>query len=141
MVASLRFDKDRRLSLLAGMLLDELLCERGLRERDMAYVENDRGKPSGRPLAAASATSSTGLPIAGLPGSKRAMSPCAVTISSASRNGYDRTRTPSALTNAAAQGCAAMLDVANDAGNDGEFVPDTRDYNYRFRDRKQALAL
>lgn len=45
-VTSFRFDKDRRLSLLAGALLDELLCERGLRERDRAYVEGERGKPA-----------------------------------------------------------------------------------------------
>ena len=45
-VASLRLEEDRRLSLLAGMLLDELLGERGLRERDMSYVEGENGKPS-----------------------------------------------------------------------------------------------
>lgn len=41
-----RFEKDRRLSLLAGLLLDDLLQEHGLRERDMAYVENEHGKPA-----------------------------------------------------------------------------------------------
>ena len=45
-VESLRFDADRRLSLLAGALLDELLCEHGLRERDRAYVEGECGKPA-----------------------------------------------------------------------------------------------
>ena len=45
-VASMRLEGDRRLSLLAGVLLDELLRERGLRERDMAYVESENGKPS-----------------------------------------------------------------------------------------------
>ena len=45
-VASFRFEKDRRLSLLAGALLDELLCERGLREHNMAYVEGENGKPA-----------------------------------------------------------------------------------------------
>lgn len=43
-----RFEKDRRLSLLAGLLLDDLLAEHGLRERDMAYVEGKYGKPSFR---------------------------------------------------------------------------------------------
>ncbi len=42
---SYRFAKDRRLSLLAGLLLDELLRERGLAERDMRYGENEHGKP------------------------------------------------------------------------------------------------
>ncbi len=45
-VLSYRFASDRRLSLLAGMLLDDLLCERGLRERDMSYVVGVHGKPS-----------------------------------------------------------------------------------------------
>lgn len=45
-VRAYRFERDRRLSLLAGLLLDELLRERGLRERDMAYAEGDQGKPS-----------------------------------------------------------------------------------------------
>lgn len=40
-----RFAKDRRLSLLAGLLLDELLADYGLREQDMAFGEGDRGKP------------------------------------------------------------------------------------------------
>ena len=44
-VAAFRFERDRRLSLMAGLLLDELLCERGLREREMAYFENEAGKP------------------------------------------------------------------------------------------------
>lgn len=43
-----RFDKDRRLSLLAGLLLDALLRERGLREHDMAYVIGEHGKPAFR---------------------------------------------------------------------------------------------
>lgn len=41
-----KFAKDRRLCLLAGMLLDELLGAHGLRESDMAYVEGAHGKPS-----------------------------------------------------------------------------------------------
>ena len=40
-----RFERDRRLSLLAGLLLDELLREHGLRECDMAYDESELGKP------------------------------------------------------------------------------------------------
>ena len=40
-----RFEKDQRTSLLAGLLLDELLSDRGLRERDMAYEEGEFGKP------------------------------------------------------------------------------------------------
>ena len=42
---SYRFAKDRRTSLLAGLLLDELLGDYGLRERDMTYVEGELGKP------------------------------------------------------------------------------------------------
>lgn len=45
-VGAFRFAKDRRLSLLAGLLLDELLHEHGLRERDMAYLEGPQGKQS-----------------------------------------------------------------------------------------------
>ena len=41
-----RFERDRQLSLLAGLLLDELLRERGLRERDMVYDVSDLGKPA-----------------------------------------------------------------------------------------------
>ena len=44
-VRAYRFAKDRRLSLLSGLLLDELLSERGLRERDMDYREGQGGKP------------------------------------------------------------------------------------------------
>ena len=44
--SSFRFEKDRHLSLLAGVLLDELLRERGLRELDMDYAESENGKPS-----------------------------------------------------------------------------------------------
>lgn len=40
-----RFDKDRRLSLLAGLLLDVLLQDRGFSERTMRYVVDDSGKP------------------------------------------------------------------------------------------------
>ena len=43
---SFRFEKDRRTSLLAGLLLDELLAERGLRERDMTYEVSELGKPT-----------------------------------------------------------------------------------------------
>ena len=43
---SFRFDEGRRTSLLAGLLLDELLAERGLRERDMAYEAGEFGKPA-----------------------------------------------------------------------------------------------
>ena len=45
-VRAYRFERDRRLSLLAGLLLDELLRERGLRERDQAYVVGEHGKPA-----------------------------------------------------------------------------------------------
>ena len=41
-----RFEKDRRTSLLAGLLLDELLQGWGLRERDMAYEIGELGKPT-----------------------------------------------------------------------------------------------
>ena len=44
-VLAYRFEKDRRTSLLAALLLDELLRERGLRERDMSYLEGEQGKP------------------------------------------------------------------------------------------------
>ena len=44
-VRSYRFAKDQRLSLLAGLLLDELLADCGLRERDMVYGEGEGGKP------------------------------------------------------------------------------------------------
>lgn len=43
---SFRFEKDRRTSLLAGLLLDELLREEGLRERDMVYKVGEFGKPT-----------------------------------------------------------------------------------------------
>ena len=43
---SFRFAKDQRTSLLAGLLLDELLAEHGLRERDMAYEVGVLGKPA-----------------------------------------------------------------------------------------------
>lgn len=43
---SYRFDKDRELSVLSSMLLDQLLRRRGLREKDMAYTVSDLGKPS-----------------------------------------------------------------------------------------------
>ena len=50
-VLAYRFARDQRTSLLAGMLLDELLGDFGLRERDMTYCENEHGKPffAGRP--------------------------------------------------------------------------------------------
>ena len=44
-VLAFRFDKDRRLSLLAGLLLDELLRDRGLSERGMHYEVDALGKP------------------------------------------------------------------------------------------------
>ena len=43
---SYRFDKDRELSVLSSVLLDRLLCRRGLREKNMAYMVGDLGKPS-----------------------------------------------------------------------------------------------
>ena len=43
---SFRFEKDRRVSLLAGLLLNDLLSERGLAERDMEYVTGPHGKPA-----------------------------------------------------------------------------------------------
>ena len=43
---SFRFEKDQRTSLLAGLVLDELLSERGLRERDMIYEIGELGKPT-----------------------------------------------------------------------------------------------
>ena len=80
-VAAFRFDKDRRLSLLAGALLDELLRGRGLRERDMTYAENEQGKPalvehqnlhfslahSGRMAVAALSTGPVGIDVEYLP--------------------------------------------------------------------------
>ena len=44
-VQSFRFAKDQRLSLLAGLLLDELLADCSLRERDMVYEVENGGKP------------------------------------------------------------------------------------------------
>ena len=44
-VRSFRFAKDQRLSLLAGLLLNELLHDWGLSERDMVYAEAEGGKP------------------------------------------------------------------------------------------------
>ena len=41
-----RFEPDRQLSVLAGLLLDELLADYGLRERDMTYREGEQGKPT-----------------------------------------------------------------------------------------------
>ena len=43
---SFRFEKDRQTSLLAGLLLDELLSEKGLREQDMVYEIGELGKPT-----------------------------------------------------------------------------------------------
>lgn len=43
---SYRFRRDRCTSLLAGLLLDKLLRERGLRERDRSYVAGEQGKPA-----------------------------------------------------------------------------------------------
>lgn len=43
---SYKFDKDRELSVLSSMLLDRLLSRRGMREKNMSYVESDLGKPS-----------------------------------------------------------------------------------------------
>ena len=40
-----RFAKDRNLSLGAAVLLDEALKEKGFREKDMIYLENEKGKP------------------------------------------------------------------------------------------------
>lgn len=45
-VLSFRFERDQRTSLLAGLLLDELLLERGLHERDMSYKVSELGKPT-----------------------------------------------------------------------------------------------
>ena len=41
-----RYDKGKWLSAGAGLLLDYMLRERGLRERDMEYVEGEHGKPA-----------------------------------------------------------------------------------------------
>lgn len=76
-----RFAKDQRLSLLAGLLLDELLRDHGLRERDMAYMEGALGKPafanrgdmhfslahSGEMAVAALAASPVGVDVEHLP--------------------------------------------------------------------------
>lgn len=43
---SYRFERDQHLSLLAGLLLDMLLGDYELCERDMSYSENEHGKPS-----------------------------------------------------------------------------------------------
>lgn len=44
-VRAYRFRKDQALSLMAGLLLDELLAGFGLRERDMRFEEAQGGKP------------------------------------------------------------------------------------------------
>ena len=41
-----RFDRGKWLSAGAGLLLDNMLMERGLRERDMQYVVGEHGKPA-----------------------------------------------------------------------------------------------
>lgn len=41
-----RFERGKMLSAGAGLLLDNLLRNRGLRERDMRYVEGEHGKPA-----------------------------------------------------------------------------------------------
>ena len=41
-----RFERGKMLSAGAGLLLDNLLCERGLREADMQYVVGEHGKPA-----------------------------------------------------------------------------------------------
>ncbi len=41
-----RFDRGKWLSAGAGLLLDNMLREHGLRERDMHYVEGEHGKPA-----------------------------------------------------------------------------------------------
>ena len=41
-----RFERGKMLSAGAGLLLDDMLMGRGLRERDMRYVEGEHGKPS-----------------------------------------------------------------------------------------------
>lgn len=78
---SFRFAKDRQLSLLAGLLLDELLRDYGLRERDMAYLVGPQGKPefadrsdlhfslahSGSMAVAALSTSPVGVDVEHLP--------------------------------------------------------------------------
>lgn len=80
-VESYRFAKDRRLSLLVGVLLDELLRDLGLRERDMLYGETANGKPvfanhgdlhfnlahSGNMAIAALSTSPIGVDVEHLP--------------------------------------------------------------------------
>ena len=40
-----RFDRGKHLSAGAGLLLDNMLSEHGLRERDMQYSEGEHGKP------------------------------------------------------------------------------------------------
>lgn len=44
--AGFRFDKDRKESVAAAIMLDRLLAERGLHEADMSYLESGEGKPS-----------------------------------------------------------------------------------------------
>ena len=41
-----RFERGKWLSAGAGLLLDNMLMEHGLRERDMRYVEGEHGKPA-----------------------------------------------------------------------------------------------
>lgn len=41
-----RYDKGKMLSAGAGLLLDNMLMDRGLRERDMVYIEGEHGKPA-----------------------------------------------------------------------------------------------
>ena len=41
-----RYDKGKMLSAGAGLLLNNMLMERGLRERDMVYVDGEHGKPA-----------------------------------------------------------------------------------------------
>lgn len=43
---ALHFEADRQMSVAAGLLLDELLRERGYSEREMSYAEGSDGKPS-----------------------------------------------------------------------------------------------
>ena len=65
---SFRFEKDQRTSLLAGLLLDELLAEQGLRERDMAYEVSELGKPvfAGRQDLHFSLAHSSGMAVGAL---------------------------------------------------------------------------
>ena len=44
-VVRYRFERGKWLSAGAGLLLDNMLLERGLRERDMEYAEGEHGKP------------------------------------------------------------------------------------------------